>query len=54
MGSVDEVARRLKVDFNELQRCTDLDAIIEGIRKKCSTTTMVSVHGEQSTEVENG
>jgi hypothetical protein len=39
----DEVARRLNVDVNELQtcqKCTDLDAIIEGIKEKCSTSNM--------------
>ncbi len=39
----DEVARRLNVDSNELQtcqKCTDLDAIIEGIKEKCSTSNM--------------
>ena len=36
----DKVARHLNVDSNELQtcqKCTDLDAIIEGIKEKCST-----------------
>ncbi|CAB3985060.1 Hypothetical predicted protein [Paramuricea clavata] len=39
----DEVARRLNADSNELQtcqKCTDLDAIIEGIKEKCSTSNM--------------
>jgi hypothetical protein len=39
----DEVARRSN-ELQTCQKCTDLDAIIEGIKEKCSTSNMEATH----------
>ena len=39
----DEISRCLDVDSNELQtckKCTDLDAIIDGIKEQCSSSNL--------------
>ena len=39
----DEISRRVDVDSNELQtckKCADLDAIIDGIKEKCSSSNL--------------